>query len=191
MSRRPPNSSRPPAPPAQNPFDLASLQLPTPDDSPFHHAVQKALGTEFAQLFEGAWNNFLTFGLPPNAIERFGQLLNTESLIEFCRFGTTAVQAKQATLQPAEYKLIINTFNDRFKTANTWRMNLLLNHYRVKNAADQKVIYLARTQQEAESEATNFQSFGIFCDVVCPTGDGHTKGPSQARDVTMSSLLKQ
>ena len=104
--------------------------------------------------------------------------------------GTTMVQAKQTAILPAEYKLIVNTFNDRFKTANLWRTNLLINHYRVKNAADQKVIYLARTQQEAETEATNFQSFGIFCDVVCPSGDDR-KGPTSARDLTMSSLLKQ
>lgn len=188
MSRRPSRPNPPNIP--SSPFDLNTLQLPDPDSSPFYNALEHALGVEFASLSEAAWNNFLTFGLPPNAIQRFGQLINTESLIEFCRMGTTMVQAKQNTLLPTEYKLIVNTLNDRFKTANTWRMNLLINHYRVKNASDQKVIYLARTQQEAESEATNFQSFGIFCDVVCPSGDGH-KGPTQARDLTMSSVLKQ
>lgn len=188
MSRRPSRPNPPNIP--SSPFDLNTLQLPGPDSSPFYNALEHALGVEFASLSEAAWNNFLTFGLPPNAIQRFGQLINTESLIEFCRMGTTMVQAKQTALLPAEYKLIINTFNDRFKTANLWRTNLLINHYRVKNAADQKVIYLARTQQEAETEATNFQSFGIFCDVVCPSGDGH-KGPTQARDLTMSSVLKQ
>ena len=196
MSRRPKPSkfkiSPVPQPPniQSSPFDFSALHIPNPDSSPFYDALERALGAEFASLSEAAWNNFLTFGLPPNAIQRFGQLINTESLIEFCRMGTTMVQAKQTVLLPAEFKLIINTLNDRFKTANVWRMNLLINHYRVKNAADQKVIYLARTQQEAESEATNFQSFGIFCDVVCPSGDGH-KGPTQARDLTMSSLLKQ
>ena len=78
-------------------------------------------------------------------------------------------------------QLLFQTVLNRFRAASNWQLNLMANCFRLRDKTTQKIIYLARTQAEAEHEIEVMENLGIYCELV-ETGAKSQFWPTKALD---------